>query len=201
MDILISDAEDRLPVFIAESPDNDVSMSDIEERSCEISPADAYAQMIAETFVFSFLQHKQNSGKLRNSLIPSIGIIGEKFIVFMYDCENDVLLGSGVLSLFYKGSIDVRSVIFLWLVLNYRLFCSGLIDDFKSFKSEFHTLIGDEYLRRYRNEVTMPCHEKSSRKRAYDPSISRNPPAVRKRVNRAQYPVIPALKIYGEDCS
>ena len=194
--MIVSKTEDGVPVFIGESTNDDVSVSSVDESLDERISQDVYTQMIAETLVFSFLQHKQNFGILRPYLIPSIGIVNEKFIIYMYDCEKDVLLGTCALNLFYKDEVDVRSIIVLWLVLNYKLFCSGLIDDFKSFHAEFHTLIGAKYVQRYRNEVTMPCHKKSSQKRTYDPSISDNPPAVKNRVNRSKYPKIPAIKIY-----
>ena len=129
MDILIkSRTDEELPVTIGKPCEVDASVSSIELKSDEqILDDNPCSQMIAETIVFSFLQNKRNSGKIHNCLIPSIGINNEKLIVFMYDCENDVLLGTRALDLFDEGDFDIRIIIFLLLVLNYRLFCTGLI--------------------------------------------------------------------------
>lgn len=47
----------------------------------------------------------------------------------MYDAENDVLLRSQPIKLFQtKDStlLSTRCIVILWLILHYRMFCSGL---------------------------------------------------------------------------
>ena len=88
----------------------------------------------------------------------------------MYDCENDVLLGSPALDLFDKGNVFVSTIMVLWLVLNYKLFCIGLIDKTEWYKSNIHNLLGKENLERYKAEVSMPFHSKISKTKTFDPS-------------------------------
>ncbi|XP_060602395.1 uncharacterized protein LOC132755535 [Ruditapes philippinarum] len=171
----MSKNKQELPVFIGEPTEDDISGSSVEVKSSEKLVSDLCPQMIAETIVFLFLQNKQNAGKLRNNLIPGIGIINEKLIVFMYDCENDVLLGSRAMDLFEDEDVYIRIILVLWLVLNYKLFGTGLIDEIKNYKANFHSLLGNENLERYKTEVAMPFHKKHSQKRTFDPNISSIP--------------------------
>jgi hypothetical protein len=108
----------------------------------------------------------------------------------MYDCENDVLLGSRAMDLFEDEDFYVRIIIVLWLVLNYKLFGTGLIDEFKNYKANFHSLLGNENLERYKTEVAMPFHKKHSRKRTFDPNISSIPRNLKRRLDSYMYPVI-----------
>ena len=133
---------------------------------------------------------------MNNYLIPGIGINNDKLIVFMYDCVNDFLLGTHSLDLFEEGDVYVSVIIVLWLVLNYRLFCSGLIEDFKSYKANFRRLLGDDYLKHYEKEVCMPFHKKYSRRRVFDPTISSLPRNPKRKLE--SYPEVSLKKVYVE---
>lgn len=148
--------EEVLPVTIGESLDDDMSMSADEIKTSEKCIGDLYHQIMAETIVFSFLQHKQNFRKLKNYLIPGIGIISQTLIIFMYDCESDVLLSSCLMPFFNKAGIIPSSVMVLWLVLNYKPFGTGLIDEIKEFLSNIHRLLGEEKLEQYKTKVCRP---------------------------------------------
>lgn len=72
----------------------------------------------------------------------------------MYDAVNDILLGSYPLHLFdvETESLRIESVMILWMVLHYRMFCEGikvdeLTDDFKNFdmKSHFRKIVGRKW--------------------------------------------------------
>lgn len=96
---------------------------------------------MAQTNVFSFLQHKCNADKWKHFLIPCIGLSAEKMIVYMYDCVDDVLLGvpsSDLFSTVRPNYFEVTSVIFLWLLLNYGLFGTGVPEKLKKYKSGLH---------------------------------------------------------------
>ena len=193
-DILILNTDkEGLPVCIGEPSDDQISVSSFDVTSCEDSNDNSWSRIIAETIVFSFLQHKHNYEKLRNNLIPGISINNGKLVVFMYDCEKDVLLGSVAMDLFDKNNIHMRTVIFLWLVLNYKLFCSGVIDDFKNVKANFHRLIGAEKLKKYKTEVSMPFHKEFTQITCFDPHKLRTPTNLKRSLD--YYPVIQSLKV------
>jgi hypothetical protein len=105
----------------------------------------------------------------------------------MYDCEYDVLLGSQALAL-YEKNIIVQHIMFLWLVLNYKLFSTGLIDDFKNYRANFHRLLGNDNLERYKSEVTMPFHKKHSQNRTFDPETYKTSQLLRRKVDTSSYP-------------
>jgi hypothetical protein len=88
------------------------------------------AQSIAQTIVFSLVQRQRHPNALHH-MVPNIVISPEKFEIVMYDAEKDVLLYSNSIFLFNLDSPENRSltseaVLILWLVLHYRVFCSGL---------------------------------------------------------------------------
>ncbi|XP_061163838.1 uncharacterized protein LOC133172986 [Saccostrea echinata] len=80
---------------------------------------------VAETIVFSLIQ-KNHRPSLRNHLIPHIIISSSDFRILMYDAVNDVFLCSVLLPLFQDKCLHITSVIIIWMVLHYRLFCSGI---------------------------------------------------------------------------
>lgn len=84
-------------------------------------------QAIAQTIVFSLLQ-RQNHPSCQHHLIPNIVITPTEFRVNMYDAVNDILLSSLSLKLFDPKfeSLQIESVIILWMVLHYRIFCAGI---------------------------------------------------------------------------
>lgn len=89
---------------------------------------DAIEQTLAQTIVFSLLQ-KQRHANFENYLIPGILITPHNFQITMYDAENDILLCSNEIPLFLPPDyhcLNPRAVVTLWLVLHYRMFCSGL---------------------------------------------------------------------------
>lgn len=70
----------------------------------------------------------------------------------MYDAENDILLCSNEIPLFLPPSYDClnpRAVLTLWLVLHYRMFCSGLklVDSYtlKKWKSNFKVFVDSKW--------------------------------------------------------
>nr|XP_034308692.1 uncharacterized protein LOC117683513 isoform X1 [Crassostrea gigas] len=84
-------------------------------------------QAIAQTIVFSLLK-RQNYPSCQHHLIPNIVITPTEFRVNMYDAMNDILLSSLSLKLFDPKfeSLQIESVIILWMVLHYRIFCAGI---------------------------------------------------------------------------
>jgi hypothetical protein len=105
----------------------------------EASPVKKNSQIIAQTIVFSFLQKKRHPG-LEHFLIPCIGIRSSELIVMLYDSEHDVLLESSTVHLFRKDSaceFSYSAILVCWLTVNYQYFCSGLVEEFKKFKSNF----------------------------------------------------------------
>lgn len=108
------------------------------------SAAGAEDQAIAQIIVFSLLQ-KQRHPEFQHHLIPNIVISPTDFHIFMYDAVNDILLGSYPLQIFdvETESLRIESVMILWMVLHYRMFCEGikvgaLTDDFKDLDIKSH---------------------------------------------------------------
>ena len=149
--------EDSVPVtVIAEDDDTQLetsspsSVSSVELKGTETFGKDVYSQIRAQSIVFSFYQQKHNLEKMRTCLVPVIGISNEKLYYSFYDSEHDVMLVSGLLSMWQVERIVTWIMVFLWMVLNYRLFCSGVTDEMKSYPSGFFKV--------YKSEVTMPAH-------------------------------------------
>lgn len=103
--------------------------------------------------MFSLLQ-RQKHPEYQHHLVPNIVISPTDFQIFMYDAVNDILLGSYPLLLFdvETESLRIESVMILWMVLHYRMFCEGikidaLTDDFKNFdmKSHFRKIVGRKW--------------------------------------------------------
>lgn len=82
-------------------------------------------QAISQTIVFSFLQGKENVNLF---FVPNVLISPEEFRVIMYDSKNDFLICSQPLCIFtHSRSLDMSSIIFLWMVLHYEIF-SGTVN-------------------------------------------------------------------------
>lgn len=84
-------------------------------------------QAIAQTIVFSFIQRKRHP-EFSNFLIPNILISPQEFRIIMYDSVNDILVCSVPLPIFQpypSKSLEIASIIILWMVLHYRIFCEG----------------------------------------------------------------------------
>lgn len=101
-------------------------------------------QAIAQTIVFSLLQ-RQNHPSFQHHLIPNIVITPTEFRVYMYDAVKDILLSSLSLKIFDPKfeSLQIESVVILWMVLHYRIFCAGikvneLKEEFKKIDIQAH---------------------------------------------------------------
>ena len=168
-DILVMD---NLPVKVLRDmpdqiPDDQSDTQSISSASSvEIKTKDDFKfshkneyQLMAQTIVFSFIQEKYNRNKLRNFLVPGIGIDAKSLLFYFYDCENDLLMGTPCLETFSRlpdEPLPVEHVVFLWLTLNYRYFCSGAQEFMKNYQAGF------KHAEKYRKEVQMPVHRKSS---------------------------------------
>lgn len=104
-------------------------------------------QALAQTIVFSFIQRKRHPD-FSNFLIPNILISPHDFRIIMYDSVNDILICSVPVPLFHpypSSSLQIASIIILWMVLHYRMFCVGIdtsliietIDEMKKIQSNF----------------------------------------------------------------
>ena len=108
-------------------------------------------QAIAQAIVFSLLQ-KQRHPNFQNHMIPNILISPDFFQIILYDAEHDILLCSNFIDLFNvndEGRLSSEAVVTLWLVLNYRLFCKGLVfedpTEVEIFKSNFYELAKEKW--------------------------------------------------------
>ena len=159
VDILL---ENNLPVQIFNTTELDDqperSLSSSETKSSDALSESDESQLIAQTIVFSFLQHKYNKSELKNALVPAIGISTSRVYVNLYDCENDVFLSSEKnLKILSGRKLYDEIVVLLWLVLNYRDLCTGITEEMKSFKADFHRRV-DDLLCEYRDNAKMPLH-------------------------------------------
>ncbi|XP_062601299.1 uncharacterized protein LOC134263017 isoform X2 [Saccostrea cucullata] len=115
-------------------------------------------QIISQTIVFSFIQRKLYP-HLQNSLIPNLLISPRHYRILMYDSLNDILICSVKLPIFQDKDkprkLNIASIVFLWMVLHYRLFCVGIdvkailenesIKDIKEIQSQFPDRAGDKF--------------------------------------------------------
>lgn len=78
------------------------------------------SQVVSTCVVASFTEH--NLHPRENPLIPTILFDLEKFIVCLYDCEQDILLISDVMEIkkTRKDALSRSAVLFLWMVINHR---------------------------------------------------------------------------------
>ena len=89
-------------------------------------PKHILKQAIAQTIVFSLIQY-QTHPEFLNHMVPNIVISPEEVQIFMYDAASDILLCSNTIELFEaKHLLVTDTVVSLWMVMHYRLFCSGL---------------------------------------------------------------------------
>ena len=136
------------------------SVSSVEIKSKDVfRPKDDLFQLMAQTIAFSFIQEKYNGKKLRNFLVPGIGIDAKSLLFYFYDCENDLLMGTTCLETFSPKiyePLPVEHVVFLWLTLNYRYFCTGPDEFMKNYQAGF------KHAEKYRKEVQMHVHRKPS---------------------------------------
>ncbi|XP_052691850.1 uncharacterized protein LOC128169833 [Crassostrea angulata] len=104
-------------------------------------------QSVAETIVFAMIQ-KARHPNFQNHLIPNIVIDSGHFRILMYDAQNDVFLCSVLVPIFYGSHLHTTSVIILWMVLHYRIFCSGIQDDqnkLRQVKCQFKEKVAEKW--------------------------------------------------------
>lgn len=97
------------------------------EAKLYLSKTSAENRAVAQTIVFSFL-HQKRHPEFPNLLIPNILISPQEFRIIMYDAVNDILMCSVPLSIFQpypSNSLEIASIIILWIVLHHRIFCEG----------------------------------------------------------------------------
>lgn len=83
------------------------------------------SQLLAKAIVFSFIQKKRHP-EFDHFLIPCIGITRHQIIFIFYDSSNDLLLeGPRHDLVLVDGSVNYEAVIAVWLVMNYKFYCSG----------------------------------------------------------------------------
>jgi hypothetical protein len=101
----------------------------------------ALDETLAQSIVFSLLQ-KQRHPNFKHFLIPNILISPEEIQIVMYDAEYDVLLCSNIISLYdpFKECLNPETVIIIWMVLHYQMFCPGLPPLLQKYKSHFKEL-------------------------------------------------------------
>lgn len=136
-----------------------VIVSSVEIKDSEFFSAKNEEQLKAQTIVFSFLQKKFNRDKLKNCLVPGIGISSERLYIYFYDSEHDVLISSDYkLDMFRrKRKLIDEVVVLLWLTLNYRYLCTGITEEMKGFRAVFFQKAGP-LLDAYRDNVDRPMH-------------------------------------------
>lgn len=61
----------------------------------------------------------------------------------------------------------MKTILVLWLVLNYKLFCDGVTEKYKKYSSDFHKILGPELLKMYQTEVFRPSRVQLSSRDAY----------------------------------
>lgn len=171
-DIIIDD----IPVIVQEEdiPCETKHSSATHAVNSESFSLETEAQLKAQTITFSHLQARFNKLRLRNSLIPGLAISEKYVLVNFYDFENDVLLTSDDLLLINAKEKELAYpvVMFLWLTLNYRLFCSGLTDEMKRFKAGFFDVVDMDF---FIKNVERPLHIKPSEEKSSKPRCSLNP--------------------------
>lgn len=124
---------------------------DVKHPTTSATKEDAIEQALAQTIVTSLLQ-KQHHENLESYLMPGILITPHNFQITMYDAENDILLCSNEIPLFLPPSdycLNPRAVLTLWLVLHYKMFCSGLklVDSYtlNKWKSNFKVFVDSKW--------------------------------------------------------
>lgn len=148
LDIIIND--DLAVEAIENPPDSPGEKSAVEVKAnLQRNP-----KIIAQTIVFSLLQEKRHPER-EHFLTPCIGIGNSELIILFYDSEHDVLLESSRVPLFESPvscKFSYSSILACWLVVNYKVFCSGLVEEFKICKSNFF-LHASEKINIYKEEL------------------------------------------------
>lgn len=120
--------------FLDESDSENSGGTTILEVKLSLKTGGVFDQAMAQTIVFSVTQ-RQRHPALRKVFIPNILVSPTEFRVFMYDSDYDILIYSVPLNIFHyrkDGELSIPSIIVLWMVLHYKLFCEetkSLIDN------------------------------------------------------------------------
>lgn len=86
-------------------------------------------QALAQIIVFSCQQKKNHPAFFSNLMVPNIIITPNRFQVIMYDVQKDLLICSRSIELFdSKNNLECKAIVVIWMVLHYRLFCTGFND-------------------------------------------------------------------------
>lgn len=141
--------EDNSDDYVYIKDDNNMEDSDVSLGGCEVKQTAIRAvnQSVAETIVFAMIQ-KAHHPNFLNHLIPNIVIDSGHFRILMYDAQNDVFLCSVLVPIFYGSHLHTTSVIILWMVLHYRIFCSGIQDDpnkLRQVKCQFKEKVAEKW--------------------------------------------------------
>ena len=95
------------------SPGNSAAVEGEIKSTGDVLEGCRFSQVVSSAITFSFVY--QSRHKDREALIPTIHVSKDGFDAFFYDCKEDTLIGQ----LFGWTRV---SLIFLWAILNYRLF-------------------------------------------------------------------------------
>lgn len=86
-------------------------------------------QALAQIIVFSCQQKKNHPAIFSNLMVPNIIITPKRFQVIMYDVRKDLLICSRSIELFdSENNLECKAIVVIWMVLHYRLFCTGFND-------------------------------------------------------------------------
>lgn len=86
-------------------------------------------QALAQIIVFSCQQKKNHPAIFSNLMVPNIIITPNRFQVIMYDVQKDLLICSRSIELFdSENNLECKAIVVIWMVLHYRLFCTGFND-------------------------------------------------------------------------
>lgn len=107
------------------SPGNSVAVEGKIKSTGDILEGCRFSQVVSSAITFSFVY--QSRHKDRESLIPTIQVSKDGFDAFFYDCKEDTLIGQ----LFGWSRV---SLIFLWALLNYRLFPPQIPSRYSTYK-------------------------------------------------------------------
>ncbi|CAC5405537.1 unnamed protein product [Mytilus coruscus] len=110
----------------------------------------------AETVVFALAYQIINP--ISAVFIPKIIICPNEFYIVMYEPVHDVLVWSTEFPLICQSDFKLQgvSIVALWMVLNYKLFCNGveeLFDDVSEIKADFSNQIDVENWEIYKSKL------------------------------------------------
>lgn len=113
-------------------------------------------QTAAQTVVFAMAY--QTANPLSKVFIPNILICPSKFYIVMYEPINDVLVWSTEFPLFSQSDRRLQgvSVIALWMVMHYKLFCkeaNEIFENVNEIKAGFRSHVDDDQWVIYKNQL------------------------------------------------